>query len=122
MPTYTLLDITGIPMGDYSVRGITMELAPEQNSNGLQRASSGMLLDLTATQMRKFTATVSCDDVNAPDFTDVWQGTPVTVVSVPDIGQGDGVAISMDMLVDSWSVSRDEWGCVSSWSLTMRQV
>jgi hypothetical protein len=122
MPTYTLLQITGIPMGDYSVRGITMDLAPEPNTNGLQRASSGRLLDLTATQMRKFTATVTCDDVQAPDFTGVWQGTPVHVLSVPDIGLGNGVVVSMDMLVDSWTVSRDEWGCVSSWSLTMRQL
>lgn len=122
MPINTILDITGITMGDYSVRGLKMDLQPEQNSNGLQRASSGLLLDLTATQMRKFQATITCDDVEAPDFTNVWQGTPVTVISVPDVGQGNGVSVTMSMLVDSWIVTRDEWGCVSSWSLALRQV
>jgi hypothetical protein len=99
-----------------------MSLTPEPANNGLQRASSGMLLDLTASQMRKFSANITCADVQAPDFTNVWQGTPVTVLSVPDIGQGNDVAITMDMLVDNWTVERDEWGCVSSWSLAMRQV
>jgi hypothetical protein len=122
MPTNTILDITGIPMGDYSVRGLTMDLQPEDQSNGLQRASSGLLLDLTATQMRKFQATITCADIQAPDFTNVWKGTPVTVVSVPDVGQGNDVSVTMDMLVDSWNVSRDEWGCVSNWSLSLRQV
>jgi hypothetical protein len=122
MPTNTILDITGIPMGDYSVRGLTMTLQPEDQSNGLQRASSGLLLDLTATQMRKFQSTITCADVQAPDFTNVWKGTPVTVVSIPDVGQGNDVSVTMNMLVDSWNVSRDEWGCVSNWSLSLRQV
>jgi hypothetical protein len=122
MPINTLLDITGIPMGDYSVRGLKMSLTPEPANNGLQRASSGLLLDLTATQMRKFTASITCSDVQAPDFTNVWQGTPVTVLSVPDVGQGNDIAVTMNMLVDNWTVERDEWGCVSSWSLALRQT
>lgn len=122
MPTNTILDITGITMGDYSVRGLTMVLNPEPNTNGLQRSGSGLLLDLTVPALRKYAATISCDDVEAPDFSTIWQGAPVTVTSVPDVGVGNGVSVTMDMLVDSWSVSRDEWGCVSSWSLSLRQV
>jgi len=120
----TLLDITGLPHSDYSVRGLTMQLSPERSDSGLQRAGSGKLLDLTSPLLQKYTGTISCDDTEAPNFNGIFQGFPLTVKSVPGVGvsdNGDGT-MTMDCLVDSWSVSRDDWGCVSSWSLTVRQA
>lgn len=120
----TLLEITGLPFSDYSVRGLTMLLAIERSDSGLQRAGSGLLLDLTSPLMRKFTGSVSCDDTECPNFNNVWQGTPLTIRSVAGVGVSDSTdgTLTFDCLVDNWQVSRDEWGCVSSWSLQVRQA
>lgn len=123
----TLMAMEGIDFGDYSVRGLTMVVKPIPAQDGLMRTINGGLVDLTATQFRKRMIQISCDDVDAPFFGDVWQGHAVTVTCVPGVGEGintDGVAdqLVIDCLVDDWQVSRDEWGCVSSWQLSLLEV
>jgi hypothetical protein len=120
----TVMEITGLPFSDYSVRGVTMVLNPERSDSGLQRAGSGKLLDLTAPQLQKYQGQISCDDTEAPNFNGVWQGTPLTIKSVAGVGVSDATdgTITRDYLVDNWSVSRDEWGCIANWSLTVREA
>src|SRR5512144_28658 len=124
----TLMELDGIDFGDYSVRGLTMLLKPIPAQDGLMRTINGGLVDLTATQFRKRMIQISCDDVEAPDFSSVWQGTAVTVTCVPGLGEGLNTAgetneqIVISCLVDDWQVSRDEWGCVSSWQLSLLEV
>lgn len=125
MPTggseMTLMALDGIDFGDYAVRGLTMVVKPIPAQDGLMRTISGLLVDVTSEQFQKRQVQISCDDVEAPDFSAAWQGTPVTVTCVPDVGFGSST-ISINCLVDDWQVSRDEYGCVSSWQLSLIEV
>jgi len=126
MSDSTLLSLTGITLGDYSCRGLTLELEPIQSNGGLRRTINGGLLDLTAPQFRKFQATISCEDQDAPELTDIWQGMPVTVVCIPGIiggtdSTGSGT-ITLNMLVDSWKTSRAEWDALTNWSINLLEV
>lgn len=121
----TVLALTGITLGDYSARGLTMTLTPFAAQGGLRRTINGGLINLTASQFQKFTASISCEDVDAPELTGIWQGQPVTVVCIPGmIGQTNdtATAITLNMLVDSWTSSRDEWGCSVSWTINLSEV
>lgn len=122
--TMTLMSLDGIDFGDYAVRGITMVVKPIPQQDGLMRTISGLLKDVTSTQFQKRTVQISCDDVEAPDFSTVWQGLPVTVTCVPGVGENVNTSGQqvINCLVDDWEVSRDEWGCTSSWQLTLVEV
>lgn len=126
MPTSTdstLLSISGIELGDYSCRGLTMTLTPTGTQGALRRTVNGSLIDLSAPQFRKFAATISCEDQEAPELTDIWQGQEVTVTCIPGLGvAATSGELTMTMMVDSWTVSRDEWGCLSNWSINLLEV
>ncbi len=86
---------------------------------------NGLLLNLTAPQFQKFSATISCEDVDAPELDGIWQGQPVTVVCIPGmIGETNdtATAITLQMLVDTWNSSRDEWNCLVSWTINLLEV
>jgi hypothetical protein len=125
MSDSTLLELNGITLGDYSCRGLTMTLTPIANANGLRRTVNGTLLDLTAPQFQKYAATITCEDLDAPTLVDVWQGKPVTVTCVPglnDIGGDTTSSLVLDMMVDSWNTSRDEYASKTNWTLNLLEV
>jgi hypothetical protein len=123
MSDSTLLELTGITFGDFSCRGLTMDLQPIQSNDGLQRTINGALLDLTALQFRKYAATISCEDQEAPELGDIWQGMPVTVKCIPGVGLSDtGGELTLSMLVDSWTTSRDEWNALTNWTINLLEV
>jgi len=115
----TLLSITGIDLGQYSARGLTLQLQPLQSSNGLRRTINGDLLDLTAPQFRKYSVSISCEDVDAPDLTGIYQGMPVTVTLIPETGIG---VVTLSMLVDSWQTSAQEWEHLTNWTLNLLEA
>lgn len=121
----TVLSLTGITLGDYSCRGLTMDLSPIQSSNGLRRTANGGLLNLTAPQFQKYSASISCQDQDAPELDGIWQGQAVTVVCIPgQVGSSESTAgaITLNMLVDSWTTSRDEWNSLTSWTINLLEV
>lgn len=120
----TLLSIVGIDLGDYSARQLTMTLNPIASGAGLRRSVNGTLLDLTALQFRKYQASVTATDVDAPALTNIWQGQTVTVTCIPNMGVIDSTdgTVTLSMMVDSWNVSTDEWGCQTSWTINLLEV
>lgn len=118
----TVLSITGITLGDYSARGLTMTLNPVTAGAGLRRSVNGTLLDLTSPQFQKFAASISCTDVDAPELTDVWQGKIVTVSCIPNLGFNATAPLTLTMMVDTWNVSADEWGDQTSWTINLLEV
>ncbi len=124
MPSTSVLSISGISLGDYSVRGLTMTLTPIPSQNGLRRSIEGTLLDLTSPQFHKYAATISCTDHEAPPLTDIWQGTVVTVTCVPELGPENdtGGVLVLEMMVDTWQTSRDEYGAETAWSINLLEV
>jgi hypothetical protein len=119
----TLLSIDGIDFSDYASRGITMSLQPV-DAGALEVDVNGNLVDMTLPQFRKYEATVECTDHEAPDFTDIWRGTVVEVVCIPQLGPSDSTdgTLTMSMMVDTWNTGRDEWQSEVAWSLHLRQI
>lgn len=115
----TLLSIDGIDFSDWAVRGITMTLSLVA-SGALRRDVNGNLVDMTLPQFRKYGISIACSDHDAPQLTGIWRGSEITVTCIPGLGvesNTDGT-LTLEMMVDSFEVQRDELEAQSGWSLT----
>lgn len=119
----TLLQISGIDLGNYSARGLTMTLAPIVSGQGLRRSINGTLLNLTAPQFQKYSGSISCTDQEAPALEGVWQGMPVTITCIPNMGEtvSAGVLV-ISAMIDSWNISVDEYGHEGTWTINFLEV
>lgn len=119
----TLLSIDGIDFSEWAVRGITMTLSPIATGS-LRRDVNGNLVDMTLPQFRKYGIAIACSDHEAPELTGIWRGSIIDVTCIPGLGvenNTDGT-LTMQMMVDSFEVQRDEWGAQGNWQLTALQV
>jgi hypothetical protein len=119
MPAYTLLAIDGIDFSQYAVRGIIMTLAPIDQAANLARDCRGALADISLAQFRQHKVSITCTDHEAPELTDVWPGTDITITCIPGLGVDDVLTILAK--VTSWNTSRDEWAAEVAWSLEAEQ-
>ncbi len=125
MSSSTLLSITGITIPDYAIRGLTLDLQLVTADGGLRRSINGELLDLTATQFRKYSATLSCEDQDVPTLTDIWQGQIVTVTCIPGVGpvnDASGGTLTLNMMVNNWTTSRAEWDSLTNWTIELLEI
>ncbi len=125
MTDSTLLSITGITIPDYAIRGLTLDLQLVTASDGLRRSINGELLDLTAAQFRKYSATLSCEDQDVPTLTDIWQGQIVTVTCIPGVGpvnDASGGTLTLNMMVSNWTTSRAEWDSLTNWTIELLEI
>ncbi len=124
MSDSTLLAITGITIPDYAIRGLTLDLQLVAADGGLRRSINGELLDLTADQFRKYTATLSCEDQDVPTLTDIWQGQIVTITCIPGVGPANNTdgTLTLSMMVDTWNTSRAEWDSLTNWSINFIEI
>ncbi len=139
----TLLVISGPGITDWSARGLTQTLDPIDASGNLARTVNGALIDLSASQMRKYKSTISCTDQEMPAFDGIWPGMVLTVDCVPELGYltaggspGRTVVAGssrvsgvwtyfrpqLSMRVITYTVSRDEWGAATSWQLDLEEI
>ncbi len=118
----TLLALTGIDLGPYSIRGLSMLATLVDNPSGLRRTINGRLRNFTAPQFRKYAVTISCEDQDAPELTGIWKGQAVGVTFIPGVlGGTDNPTsiVSINALVDNWSSERDEWAALVNWSISL---
>ncbi len=145
-PPDTLLVISG-DNGDiiaaYSARGLTQSIDPIDAASVVARTVNGALIDLSPSRFRKYKSTVSCTDVETPALDGVWPGMVVTVDCVAELGyltssgtpqrqivEGSERASSnwtyyrprLDMRVTQYTVSRDEYGHMIEWSLSLEEL
>src|SRR5262245_27305250 len=122
-PPYTLLAIDGIDFSDYAVRGITMTLTPIQQAAALARDCRGALVDISVAQFKQYKVSISCDDHEAPELTDVWPGRDITITCIPGMGAANttGDVLTILAKIVSRDTSRDEWGAELSWKLEAEQ-
>ena len=130
-PNGTLLVISGPGIPLYAARGLTQTLDPIDASVNTARTVNGTLIDLSPHQMRKYTSTISCTDVDAPALDGIWPGMALTVDCVAELGYptasgtpqrpvvpGSERVVGgytyyrprLEMLVTKYSVSVDEYG------------
>jgi hypothetical protein len=121
MPAATLLAIDGITLGDYSARGLTMTLTPIEAASVQRRTINGELIDLSAPQFRKFKASISCTDRDAPALVGVWPGQVVTVACIPWLG-ANATQIVLTMMVTNWNTSAQEYASDTAWQIDLVEV
>ena len=143
MADETLLVISGQGMPPYAVRGITQTLVPIDAARNLRRTVNGALIDLSASQFKKYRSEISCTDIQAPAFDAVEIGDTVTVGCVEELGyltSGGSPARTvvagssrvqgsytfyrpeLTMVVVDKSQSFDEVGAVESWAMVLEEA
>jgi hypothetical protein len=139
----TVLNFTGLSLPPYSARGLTQTLEPLDQAGSLRRTVNGELIDLSHEQFRKYRSTISGSDQQPPAIDGVWQGLQVVVDCIcelaylaqggspqrPQVSGGsrqDGDFVfyrpRLTMRVTSFSVSTDEYGAVTAWSLGLEEI
>jgi hypothetical protein len=126
MSDYTLLAIDGISFSDYAVRGISMTLTPIDQAKNLARDCRGVLVDISLAQFRQYKVSISCTDFEAPELTDIWPGTDITIQCIPGLGvtnDTDDTVLTILAKVTSWNTSKDEgWnGAEVAWVIEAEQ-
>lgn len=122
--TGTVLELTGIDLGSYAARDLTLEMQPIDPGE-LAFDANGTLHDLTMPQFRKYRFTISCTDIDAPELDDVWKGKLVSITILPYSGLApadtDDNQQSFDCMVVDWTTSNQEWPRQTGWSLQLMQ-
>lgn len=129
----TLLTLTrtggGFALDEFSARGISMQMTEIDGAADIVRDVNFNLINLldgvTAAQKYKFS--LSCEDMASPGFsantggrTAFRKGDKATLVCIPELGATDQQTFTVMNL--GWSVTRDEWGAVTSWQLDLEEA
>ncbi|MBB2698967.1 UNVERIFIED_ORG: hypothetical protein GGI66_003644 [Rhizobium esperanzae] len=143
MANETVLVLTGIGVAPYSARGLEQSLQPIDGAGQLRRTINGALVDLSETQLRKFTSTISGSDQLSPAVNGIWPGKVVTVDCIAELcyptsgGAPDRSVVSgssrvegamtyyrpqLTMMVTDWQIKRDEYQAQVSWTLELEEV
>jgi hypothetical protein len=143
MPDTTLLAIAEIDVPPYSARGISQTLQPIGGAGQMRRTVNGTLVDISATQFRKYRSTIACTDQQQPALDGVWPGMTLTIDCVSELSYKTGVgtagrtAVSgssrtesgftfyrpvLTMKVVDYSVDTDEWGASIGWQLQLEEI
>jgi hypothetical protein len=139
----TLLAITGLGLAPWSVRGATMTLEPIEQSKFVKRTINGASHDLSLPQFRKYRATISCTDINAPSFDSNWPGKSLVVdcineLSYPTAGGSAGRTVvpgtvryeanttfyrpRLTMRLTDWNIHYNEYGDETGWTMELEEV
>lgn len=143
MLSSSLLVISGEGTPEYSVRGLTQTLEPIDAAKNLRRSVNGNLIDLSASQFKKYRSTISCEDVDSPAFDAIEIGDTVTVDCVAELAyktsggspsrtvvpgslrvSGDWTFYRprLTMVVTGKSQETDEYGAAVSWTLELEEA
>jgi hypothetical protein len=147
MTELTLLRLDPIGVPPYSARGISQSLDPIDEAAQIARTVNGAVVNLSDPAFRKYKSTISCTDNDQPALDGVWPGGILTVDCVIEksyrtIGgsaerpvasttddpatrtEGDFTLYRprLTMMVVSYSLTFDEWGAESGWSLDLIEV
>ena len=136
----TLLVLSGMGVPPYSARGLTQTLAPIPAAAQMRRTVNGTLTDLSAVQFRKYASKISCSDQQPPAFEGVFPGATVIVDCIAELayptmtGEPEREVVAsreesgftfyrprLTMLVIDFEVDCDEYGAVSSWTLSLEE-
>jgi len=138
----SLLILTGFGVPPYSARGLTQTLQPIEAAGSQRRTVNGTLVNLSQVQFRKYRSTIRCSDQEAPALDGIWPGQVVTVSCVAELccpstdtpakpvvsgsQRAEGSFIfyrpQLVMQVVGFTMERDEYGAVTSWTLELEEV
>lgn len=125
---WSLLEITGIEVGDFASRSIVMSLEPIAQAVRQRRTINGALKDVSRAAFFKYRVSISCTDHESPVLYSVAPGTAIGIRCVEQLGTNstdtDGVQQQLELscLVESWRVTRDEREADTGWELTANEI
>ena len=85
----TLLRLSPIGIPPYSARGVSQTLQQISGAGQMRRTVNGTLVDLSATQFRKYQSTITCRDMDHPALSGVWPGRVLTVDCICELAYED---------------------------------
>ena len=140
----SLLVLDGPGLQPYSIRGLTQRLTPISQAGQTRRDINGELRFIGLSEFQKYRIELSCDDVSAPAFDDVWPGLVVRVESAQELcyrtgtfGPSRSVVSGSERTEGEWTFYRpvfvamvvagpsqtfDEWGSQYGWQLELEEV
>jgi hypothetical protein len=138
----TVFDIDEVGVPPYSARGVTQTLEPI--SAQMRRTINGDLVDLGATQFRKYRSTVTCTDMDSPAIDGIWPGMTINVSCIPELAYPDATGSSPEKPVVSGSsrtadgfvfyrpklamkvtglrIGKDEYGAACNWQMSLEEA
>jgi hypothetical protein len=143
MAANTVLEISGPGIADYSARGATQTLDPIDAASVMARTVNGALIDLSPSQMRKYKSSIRCNDTETPALDGIWPGMLLSINCIAELGYktaggtpGRPVVAGSSRVSSAWtyfrpqlsmrvvqySVSRDEYGAMTDWSLDLEET
>ena len=140
----TVLAIAEIDVPPYSARGVSQTLQPIGGAGRMRRTVNGTLVDVSASQFRKFQSTITCTDQDSPALNGVWPGMTLTVDCIPELSYQEATDATAARTVVSGSsrtangfifyrpqitfkvvdyrISTDEYGASVGWVLDLEEV
>jgi len=144
MTASTVLDLgSTYTLSDYATRGLTQTLEVIEAATSLRRTVNGALVNIAASQFRKYRSVISCADQVPPAFDGLWPGQQLTVKCVAELSYktsggspSRSVVTGSSRTEGSWTYYRpeltmrvvrlttnvNEWGAVVGWSLELEEV
>lgn len=143
MPDTTLLSLSGMGVPPYSARGLSETLSPIGAAASMRRTVNGTLVDLSASQFRKYAIAISGSDQQPPACDGIWPGQEIIIdciselciltdtegprhaaVSGSEREDGDFTFYRPQITarVVSFQQQTDEYGAVVAWTLSAEEV
>lgn len=142
MADETVLTITGVGVPPYSARGLRQSLEPIGAAASLRRTVNGALVDIGASQFRKYRTSISGEDQDPPAIDGIWPGLEVEIGCIAEIATdspsgGDRNAVPgsertsggftvyrprLIMLITNFNVDKDEYEAITGWRLDAEEV
>lgn len=139
---FTDLKLTGVGVQPYSARGLTQTLSPITQAAQLRRTVNGILRDIAMAQFQKYQTVITGNDQEPPVSDGVWPGRAVEVECLATLScvigatkERPAVAGSaydsggftiyrpvLQMRVVSFDQSKDEYGHVTQWTMTLEEI
>lgn len=142
--TDTVLELIGIGIADYSMRGATQTLEPiDAAAGGIYRDVNGNLHNVSSGSFNKYKSTIQCKDMRPGIFDGVWPGKLVTVKCIAELsyvtsgGSPDRTVVAgssrtegpltyyrpqLSMMVVARPIHVDEWNGDVTWRLDLEEV
>jgi hypothetical protein len=120
----------GFTLAEFAARGISMQMAPLDGSADLRRDVNNNLINIKSgvPTALKYKFQLSCEDMESPGFAVVVAGRAalapgdeVTLTCIPELGATAQQTYTALVTSPGWSVTRDEWNAITSWSLELEQ-
>jgi len=138
----SFLVLTGLGASPFSLRGATQTLEHIEAATQVRRTVNGSLIDISATQLRKYKSLITGVDHLPPAFDSKWPGMIVTVDCSAELsyltGGSPGRSVvsgssrvdgaytfyrpQLTMRIINFSINADEYNAKTGWTLELEEV